>query len=73
MLTVHLGTKYMILVFLQLFSILQKVLVFNEFLETRVPDSPWIKTLYDSGFVTCQEKRVEMFADQPRLFMVSHL
>ena len=45
MLTVHLGTKYMILVFLQVFSILQKVLVFNEFLETRVPDSPWIKTL----------------------------
>ena len=35
----------MILVFLQLFSILQKVLVFNEFLETQVPDSPWMKTL----------------------------
>ena len=45
MLTVHLGTKYMIVVFLQLYSILQKVFVFNEFFETRVPDSPWMKTV----------------------------
>ena len=75
MLTGHLGTEYRMFVFLQTFGILQKLLVwdFNEFLE-RKPHVLYECSLFSKTLgLTCQEKRVEARASQPRLFMASQL